>query len=169
MHRATLTVWCPTHSQARTNFLLPRPEPSMTARGVEYPVLFGHFGSARPAVSPPGFWWKLTLSWPNPGQWAAAQGLAGHWSVGSEQLLSYASLDFLGVDFSLCYFIYNFIIIIIITIIILLLIFILFQLLNCSYLNPRVLSLLPFQFSSPILLSGGSEQATLWCLVVGWG
>jgi len=44
----------------RRNFLpqghLPHSEPSMTAHGMEYPVLSGQFGSARLAVSPPGFW-----------------------------------------------------------------------------------------------------------------
>jgi len=35
---------------------LPQPEPSMAAHGMEYPVLFSQFGSARPALSPPGFW-----------------------------------------------------------------------------------------------------------------
>ena len=46
----------------------PPPEPSMMAHGVEYPALFGQVGvgSAHPAVPLPGFWWKLTLSWPNP-------------------------------------------------------------------------------------------------------
>jgi len=34
----------------------PPPEPSMAAHGTEYPALFGQFGSAGPAVSPPGFW-----------------------------------------------------------------------------------------------------------------
>jgi len=38
------------------------------AHGMEYPVLFGQVGSGHPAVSPPGSWWKLTLSCPNPGQ-----------------------------------------------------------------------------------------------------
>jgi len=33
----------------------PRPEPSMTAHGMEYPALFGQVGSAHPAVSPSGF------------------------------------------------------------------------------------------------------------------
>jgi len=33
----------------------PPPEPSMTARGMEYPALFGQMGSARPAVPLPGF------------------------------------------------------------------------------------------------------------------
>jgi len=47
---------------------LPHSAPRMTAHGIEYPVLFGQFGSACLAVSPPGFLWKLTLSWPNPGQ-----------------------------------------------------------------------------------------------------
>jgi len=32
------------------------PEPSMTARGIEYPVLFDQVGSAGQTVSPPGFW-----------------------------------------------------------------------------------------------------------------
>ena len=35
---------------------------------MEYPALFGQVGSAHPAVSLPGFRWKLTLSCPNPGQ-----------------------------------------------------------------------------------------------------
>ena len=57
--RAALTAW------AARAFLLPsspQPEPSMMAHGMEYPVLFGQVGSACLAVSPPGFWWKLTLS-----------------------------------------------------------------------------------------------------------
>jgi len=33
---------------------LPHPEPSMMAQGIKYPVLFGQFGSACLAVSPPG-------------------------------------------------------------------------------------------------------------------
>ena len=45
----------------------PPPKPSMMAHGMEYPALFGQVGSARLAVSLPGFQWKLTLSWPNPG------------------------------------------------------------------------------------------------------
>ena len=47
--------------------LPPPPEPSMTAHGMEYPALFGQVGSARPTVPLPGFSWKLTLSWLNPG------------------------------------------------------------------------------------------------------
>jgi len=46
----------------------PPPERSMTAHGMEYTALFGRVGSAHPAVPLPGFWWKLTLSWLNPGQ-----------------------------------------------------------------------------------------------------
>jgi len=46
----------------------PQPEPDMTAHGMEYPAFFGQVESTCPAVSPPGFWWKLTLSWLNPGQ-----------------------------------------------------------------------------------------------------
>ena len=38
----------------------PQTESSKTTHGMEYPVLFGQFGWARPAVSPPGSWWKLT-------------------------------------------------------------------------------------------------------------
>jgi len=34
----------------------PPPEPNMTAHGMEYPALLGHFGSARLAVPLPGFW-----------------------------------------------------------------------------------------------------------------
>jgi len=33
----------------------PQPEPGMTAHGIEYPVLFGQFGSACLAVFPPSF------------------------------------------------------------------------------------------------------------------
>jgi len=40
----------------------------MTAHGIKHPVLFGQFGPAGLAVSPPGSWRKLTLYWPNPGQ-----------------------------------------------------------------------------------------------------
>jgi len=42
----------------------------MTAHGMENPALFGQagVGLAHPAVRLPGFWLKLTLSWPNPGQ-----------------------------------------------------------------------------------------------------
>jgi len=36
------------------------------------------------------------------GEWAAARGLAGHQSVGGEQLFSFALLVFLGFYFSLC-------------------------------------------------------------------
>ena len=45
------------------------PEPSMTVHGMEYLALFGQagVGSAHPAVPLPGFRWKLTLSWSNPG------------------------------------------------------------------------------------------------------
>ena len=73
MHRAALTAQGPSRSWAVINSpplcpsqLLP-PEPSMVAHGIEYSVLFGQAGSARPTVSPPGYWWKLSLSWPNPG------------------------------------------------------------------------------------------------------
>jgi len=45
----------------------PPREPSMMAHGMEYPALFGQVGSARPVVPLPGFRWKLTRSWPNPG------------------------------------------------------------------------------------------------------
>ena len=34
----------------------PLPERSMTAHGMEYPVLFGQVESAHPAVPLPGFW-----------------------------------------------------------------------------------------------------------------
>jgi len=34
----------------------PQLEPSMTAYGMEYPVLFGQVGSASPAMFLPGFW-----------------------------------------------------------------------------------------------------------------
>ena len=52
---------CPRHAHSRavTAFPLPcssQPEPSMTAHGMEYPVLFGQVGSARPTVFPPGSW-----------------------------------------------------------------------------------------------------------------
>ena len=66
---------------------------------------------------------------------ATAQGLAGYWSVGAEQLFSFASLVFLGFYFSL------FLIFLFITFFV---IIILFQLLNCFYLNPQVSSHLPF-------------------------
>jgi len=71
MHRATLTAQCPVYSQAATPWLCPAltQEPSMVGHGIKYPDLFGQFGSACRAVLPPGFWWKLTLSWPNPGHW----------------------------------------------------------------------------------------------------
>jgi len=65
---------------------------------------------------------------------ASAWELAGHQSVGSEQLFSFASLVFLGFSFSLFVI---FILYIIITIVI-------FQLLNCFYLNAQLFSLLPF-------------------------
>jgi len=58
-HKATLTAHCHVPSRAVTAFPPPRspqPEPSMAAHGVEYPVLFAQVGSARLAVSPPGFW-----------------------------------------------------------------------------------------------------------------
>jgi len=45
-----------TRSRAVSEFLPPSsppPEPSMTAHGMEYPVLFGQVGSARLAVFPP--------------------------------------------------------------------------------------------------------------------
>ena len=74
-HRPTLTSRPPAAPEPwLTSPLgqLPPPEPSTVAHSIEYPVLFGHFGSTRPSVSPPGFWWKLTLSWTNPGQFSAA-------------------------------------------------------------------------------------------------
>jgi len=45
------------------------PPPSIKHDSAWYRTLcfFGQVGSARPAVYPPGFWWKLTLSWPSPG------------------------------------------------------------------------------------------------------
>ena len=61
---ATVSSW------ASSEFSPPRsppPEPSMTSHGMEYPALFGQVVSAHPGVPLPGFWWKLTLSWPNPG------------------------------------------------------------------------------------------------------
>ena len=68
---------------------------------------------------------------------ALARGLAGHRSVGGEQLLSFASLGFLGLSFphsflSVGFFPLPF----------------LFSFLSSLYLNPRVFSLLPFP-SSP--------------------
>ena len=70
------------------------------------------------------------------GKGATARGLAGYWSVGAEQLFSFASLVFLGFYFSLflIFFFITFFVIIIG----------LFQLLNCFYLNPRVSLHLPF-------------------------
>jgi len=56
--RAALTACCralPSHERVPPPSS-PPPEPSMTAHGMEYPALFGQVGSARPAVSPPGFW-----------------------------------------------------------------------------------------------------------------
>jgi len=38
----------------------------MMADGIDHPVLFVQFDSASLAVSLPGFWWKLALSWPYP-------------------------------------------------------------------------------------------------------
>jgi len=48
----------PRASEVRLPSTRPAPplEPSMRAHGMEYPVLFGQFGSACGAVSPPGFW-----------------------------------------------------------------------------------------------------------------
>ena len=69
MHRATAR--CLVRSRALINFppaSSPHSEPSMMSHGIEYPVLFGQFGSASQAVSLPGFLWKFTLSWPNSGQ-----------------------------------------------------------------------------------------------------
>ena len=67
---------------------------------------------------------------------ALARGLAGHRSVGGEQLLSFASLGFLGLSFphsflSVGFFPLPF----------------LFSFLSSLDLNPRVFSLLPFPFS----------------------
>ena len=42
--------------------------------------------------------------------------------------------------------------------------FILFKLLNCSYLNPRVLHSFLILLPAP-----PGEQAATWCLVAGWG
>jgi len=47
------------HSRAASEFpafCSPPPEPSMTAHGMECPVLFGQVGSARLAVPLPEFW-----------------------------------------------------------------------------------------------------------------
>jgi len=44
------------HSQCSHLASSPDSEQSMMAHGIEYSVLFGQFGSAHPAVSPPGFW-----------------------------------------------------------------------------------------------------------------
>ena len=88
----------------------------------------------------------------------AAWELAGYQSVGGKQLHC-ASLA-----------LYVIITIIIILLLLLLLFyFILFQLLNCSYLNPGVFSLLLFWFSPPSHQGQGSEQVAAWCLVAGWG
>ena len=70
IHRATLSQPNAPHA----------PEPWLTSPGpappprVEHdctwyqiPLMFGQFGSSVPAVSPPGFWWTLALSWTNPG------------------------------------------------------------------------------------------------------
>ena len=69
MQRNPLTTWCPAHSQAKTN--LPPPAPPLSTKHdttwYRIPLLFGQFESASLAMSPPGFLWKLILSWPNPG------------------------------------------------------------------------------------------------------
>jgi len=55
--RATLTA-CRPCCRAASEFPSARsspPEPSMTVHGMEYPALFGQVGSARLAVSLPGF------------------------------------------------------------------------------------------------------------------
>jgi len=49
-------VPCAPEMQLSSSRPAPSPEPSMMARGIEYPVLFGQFGSASQAVSPSGFW-----------------------------------------------------------------------------------------------------------------
>ena len=59
-HMLLSCTWVPAPSS-------PQPEPSLMAHDMEYPALFGQVGSARLAVPLPGFRWKLTLSWPNPG------------------------------------------------------------------------------------------------------
>ena len=60
-------------SRAASEFPLRRPrtgtQHDSTWYGIPCSVWPGGFGSARPAVSLPGFWWKLTLSWPNPGRY----------------------------------------------------------------------------------------------------
>ena len=65
--------------------------------------------------------------WPEEG---TAQGLAGHWSVGGEQLFFIASLVFLGVYFSL------FLLFPILLPFLMMIIIVSFKLLNCSFLNP---------------------------------
>jgi len=58
MQRATLRGGHPMRFPATTPSRRPAPppEPGITAHGMEYPALFGQFGSAHPAVYPPGFW-----------------------------------------------------------------------------------------------------------------
>jgi len=85
MHRTSLSppsAQCPVCSPVVINLppgQLVHSAPNMMSHSIEYPVLFGHVGSAIPAVSRPGFLWKLTLSQPNPGHIA-------------EQLVNYFAL-----------------------------------------------------------------------------
>ena len=70
MHRAALTAWCPAHSQAMINFPLACSPPRMQHGGTccRIPCSVWPGWVSRLAVSPPGFWWKLALPWPNPAQ-----------------------------------------------------------------------------------------------------
>ena len=67
MHRAAPTAWCPAlpSRDSLPPGELPPSEHRMTSHGIEYPICLASMGQT---VSPPGFLWKLTLSWLNPGQ-----------------------------------------------------------------------------------------------------
>ena len=100
-------------------------------------------------------------------------GLAGHRSAGGEQLYC-ASLVFLSpfsfgfYPFPHLFFITVVIIVIVIVIIVIVVVltfFILFKLLNCSYLNPRVLH--SFQILLPTLLGGEGVSKRLCGYLLG--
>ena len=67
MQRATLTACRPLRTPVlRLPSLCPASPPTRTQHDGTW---YGIPCSVWPGwVSPPGFWWKLTLSWPNPGQ-----------------------------------------------------------------------------------------------------
>lgn len=107
--------------------------------------------------------WTIKLGWLAGGM-AVAWGLSQHSSAGGEQLCC-ASFVCLFSCFLLFLHFLCFVVV--------LFLFVCFSclfsfLLNCLYLNPRDLALLPFFSSLPFPTMLGNEQMAVWCLVACW-